>query len=218
VGPKSHDAARRKKWNMFRKHSILKACGPCRDASRGLDAMTRRVKFLAMRPMGRPEKPDGPNRTPGEPARTVRRDRTRGTVMAQTESIVDQGVDRVQDALKSADKEFQRLQRRVKTQRRTIERRIDKQRKNIEKQAKKQAKTFEKQAQKQIKEFRKNDLVKRAETFGKDVQAQIESGLESVLGVFQVATKSDVQRIDRKLNRISRKLKELESPEESPQQ
>jgi hypothetical protein len=129
--------------------------------------------------------------------------------MAQTESIVDQGVDRVQDALKSADKEFQRLQRRVKTQRRTIERRIGKQRKTIEKQAK----SFEKQAQKQIKELRKNDLVKRAETFGKDVQSQIESGIETVLGAFQVATKSDVQRIDRKLNRISKKLKELESPQ-----
>jgi hypothetical protein len=123
--------------------------------------------------------------------------------MAQTESLVDQGVDRVQDALKSADKGFQRIQRRVKTQRRTIERRIEDQRKS-----------FEKSAQKQIKELRNNDLVKRVETFGSDVQSQIESGLESILGVFQVASKADIERVERKLNRISKKLKELEA---SPQ-
>ena len=133
--------------------------------------------------------------------------------MAQTESLVDQGVDAVQDAIKNADKEFQRLQRRAKTQRRTIERNLETRRKRIEKNVEKQVKSFEKQAQKQIKQIRKNDYVKRAETFRKDVQSQIESGLEQVLGVFQVATKSDVQKIDRKLNRISKKLKELEAPQ-----
>ena len=123
--------------------------------------------------------------------------------MAQTESLVDQGVDRVQDALKNADKEFQRIQRRVKTQRRTLERRLDSQRKSIEKQA-----------QKQIKAIRKNDLVKRVETFGSDVQNQLESSLESVLSVFQIASKADIERVDRKLNRISKKLRDFEA---SPQ-
>ena len=123
--------------------------------------------------------------------------------MAQTESLVDQGVDRFQDVLKNADKEFQRVQRRVKTQRRTIERRIEK-----------QAKSIEKQAKKQIDQIRKNDLVKRAETLSKDVQSQLESGVESVLSIFQIASKADIQRVDRKLNRISKKLKELEA---SPQ-
>jgi DNA replication initiation complex subunit (GINS family) len=132
--------------------------------------------------------------------------------MAQTESLVDQGVDRVQDVLKNADKEFQRLQRRVRTRRRTIERRIQTQRKSFEKNFEKQAKSIEKQAQKQMKQIRKNDLVKRAETLGKDVQAQVESGLASVLSMFQIASKADIKRVDRKLNRISRKLKELEAP------
>ena len=119
--------------------------------------------------------------------------------MAQAQSLVDESVDRVQDALKSADKEFQKMQRKVKTQRRTIERRIESQRKS-----------FEKAAQKQIKALRKNDLVKRIETIGTDVQEQIETGLESVLGMFQIASKADIERVDRKLNRISKKLKELE--------
>ena len=122
--------------------------------------------------------------------------------MAQSQSIVDQGVDAVQDTLKSVDKEFQKLQRQVKTRRRTLERRLETRRKS-----------FEKEAQKQIKAIRKNDLVKRVETFGNDVQTQIESGVESILSAFQIASKADIQRVDRKLNRISKKLKELEAPQ-----
>ncbi|NNL65041.1 MAG: hypothetical protein HKP30_02245 [Myxococcales bacterium] len=135
--------------------------------------------------------------------------------MAQAQSLVDQGVDRVQDALKSADKEFQKIQRQVKTQRRTIERRVENQRKNIEKTAKKQIKTFEKTAQKQIETIRKNDLVKRLEELRGDVQEQLEAGVEQVLSVLQIASKSDIQRVDRKLNRISKKLKELEAPSQA---
>lgn len=132
--------------------------------------------------------------------------------MAEAQSLVDQGVDRVQDVLKNADKEFQKIQRQVKSQRRTIERRIETRRKNLEKTAQKQFKSFEKTAQKQIDTIRQNDLVKRIESFGSDVQEQVEAGVEQFLSVLQIASKSDIQRVDRKLNRISKKLKELESP------
>lgn len=124
-------------------------------------------------------------------------------MVEQAQSLVDEGVDRVQEALKSADKEFQKVQRRVKTQRRTIERRLESQRRNIEKAA-----------QKQIKALRKSDWVKRAESFGSEVQEQLETGIESLLSAFQIASKSDIQRVDRKLARISKRLKELEA---SPQ-
>ena len=121
---------------------------------------------------------------------------------AQSDSLVDQGVDRVQDAIKSVDKELQKIQRQVKSRRRTLERRLESRRKNLEKQA-----------QKQIKALRKSDLVKRVETLGSDVQSQIETGLETVLSAFQIASKADIERVDRKLNRISRKLRELEGPQ-----
>jgi len=181
--------------------------------------MTRRVRFLPIdgarveeidpRSAAANEPPIRGNPPRGSAGR--RRPESKETAMPQAESLLGQGGDRVQDVLKSADKEFQRIQRRVQTRRRTIERRLETQRKSLEKSFEKQAKSIEKTAQKQFKQLRKNDLVKRAETFGKDVQAQLESGLESFLGAFQVATKADVQRIDRKLNRINRKLKELEA-------
>jgi len=119
--------------------------------------------------------------------------------MAQTQSLVDQGVDRFQDALKSVDKELQRIQREVRSRRRTFERSLEARRKNLEKQA-----------QKQIKALRENDLVKRVETLGSDVQEQIGSRVESVLSIFQIASKADIERVDRKIERISKKLKELE--------
>jgi len=124
--------------------------------------------------------------------------------MAQTQtSLVEQSVDRVQDALRNLDKEFQRFQKQVKTRRRTLEKRIETQRKSIEKQARKQ-----------IKAVRGSDVVKRAETLSSDLAEQLESGVETMLGALQIASKSDLERIDRKLNRLSRKLKELEKAEE----
>jgi hypothetical protein len=119
--------------------------------------------------------------------------------MAETQSLVDQGVDRVQDAIKSVDKELQRLQREVRTRRRSFERNLETRRRSIEKQA-----------QKQIKALRDNDLVKRVETFGSDVQEQIGSRVGSVLSIFQIASKADIERVDRKIERISKKLKEIE--------
>lgn len=125
--------------------------------------------------------------------------------MAQSQSLVEQGVDRVQGALRNVEKEFQRFQKQVVTRRRTLEKRLETRRKSLEKQARKQ-----------IKAVRRSDVVKRAESFRSEVGEQLESGVESLLGVLQIASKSDVERIDRKLNRIARKLRDLEKEEEAP--
>ena len=73
---------------------------------------------------------------------------------------------------------------------------------------------MEKDTQKRVKRFRtelkKSSLVKRAESFQKDATRQIENAFESVLGGMQIATRADVAKIDRKLNALSKKLRELE--------
>jgi hypothetical protein len=38
----------------------------------------------------------------------------------------------------------------------------------------------------------------------------LERGVDAVLGVFQIASKSDLDRIDKKLGQMSRRLKEME--------
>lgn len=111
--------------------------------------------------------------------------------MAQP-TFVEEGLDRVQSAFGSVQEELERLQKELGKRRRS----------------------FEKEAQKRVRqlrsELRKNGLVKRAESFQKDAARRLETGVESVLSTFQIASQGDLKRIDRKLGQISRKLTALE--------
>lgn len=111
--------------------------------------------------------------------------------MAQA-NFVEEQIDRVQTAFDSVQDEFEKFQ----------------------KQFGKRRKQFEKETQKRVKrlqgELRRNSLVKRAESFQKDATRQIESGVDRVLSTFQIASQSDIKKLDRKLGQISRKLNTLE--------
>lgn len=115
------------------------------------------------------------------------------------ETFVQEGVDRVQDAVRNMEKEARRLQKRVQTQRRSLERRVSAERKRAEKRV-----------SQLVKDLRKNDVVKRVEAFQKDASRQVERQVENLLGAFQIASKSDVRRIDRKLSQLNKKLREIE--------
>lgn len=110
-----------------------------------------------------------------------------------TASFVEEGLDRFQHAFDNVQDEIQRLRKDLRTRRRKLER----------------------EAEKRVKKLRSNvgksDVVKRAETLRKDLRKQVDEGLDAALATFRIATKSDVRKIDRKLNAINRKLKELES-------
>ena len=112
------------------------------------------------------------------------------------ENIVQEGVDRVREAVSSIEHDFQRVQKRV------------------EKQVKTRRKSFEKQTQAQVKrlrsEFRKNPYVKRAQGVVEDATKQLEQAIDGVLEVLQLASRRDVDRIDRKLSQINKKLRALE--------
>ena len=123
--------------------------------------------------------------------------------MAEQTNLVQEGVDRLNGAFESIDGEIQRVQRELSARRRSIEKRLSSQRKSVEKRTRKEVKRLQ-------SEFRKNPLVKRAESLRKDATKQIESGLDEFLGLFQIASKSDMNRLDRKLTTLSRRLKELE--------
>ena len=60
------------------------------------------------------------------------------------------------------------------------------------------------------KDLEKSALVKRARKLRKDASKQVESRIDDVLGTFQIATSSDVKKLERKLGQINKKLKELE--------
>lgn len=127
--------------------------------------------------------------------------------MAQ-ENLVQEGVDRIGDAVRSIDDEFQRVQKRIRTQRRNIEKQLNEGRRSFEKRTRKQAKRVR-------AELRKSPYIKRAQRIQKDASRALEDAVERVLGTFQIASKADVDRIDRKLTQLNRKLRELEKARKS---
>jgi hypothetical protein len=124
--------------------------------------------------------------------------------MAEQASLVQDGVDRINEAFRSIDGEFQRVQKDLSARRNSIEKRFKKSRKTIEKQSRKEVNRLR-------AEFRKSPAVKRAETLRKDINKQLESGMDNILGLFQIASKADMGRIDRKLNALGRRIKEIEN-------
>lgn len=122
--------------------------------------------------------------------------------MAQA-NVFQEGVDRVRDAFGTLEDEFQRAQKRLRARRRSIEKRV-------EKQLSQGRKDLEKRTRKLRDGLRKNPALKRLESWRRDATRQIEQGVESVLATLQIASKGDLQRIDRKLNQLNRKMKDLE--------
>jgi GTP:adenosylcobinamide-phosphate guanylyltransferase len=116
--------------------------------------------------------------------------------MTQQANFVQEGVDRLREAVSAIETDIERMQNRV------------------QKEFKARRKDIEKRTQKQVKrlrtELRKNAYVKRAQGVVDDATKQFEQGVDSVLEVLNVASKRDLTRIERKLNQINRKLRDLE--------
>jgi UTP:GlnB (protein PII) uridylyltransferase len=116
--------------------------------------------------------------------------------MAQQANFVQEGVDRFREAVSAIETDIERVQNRV------------------QKEFKSRRKEFEKKTQKRVKrlrtELRKNTYVKRAQGVVDDATKQFEQGVDNVLEVLHVASKRDLSRIERKLNQINRKLRDLE--------
>jgi len=117
--------------------------------------------------------------------------------MSEQVSLVQEGAERVGDAYRSFDEGFQRLQKDLRNRRKTFERQIKTSRKDIEKRTRKQ-----------VNELRKNPVVKRAISVRDDASKRFESQIGDVLGFLNIATRTDIERIERKLGQITRKLKQ----------
>jgi hypothetical protein len=112
-------------------------------------------------------------------------------------------VDRFDTARERIDEEVQRVQKEIKTRRKRIEKQIASGRKNIEKQTRKQVKQIE-------TDLKKNQVVQQLERVRDEAGRQVETVLETVLGALQIASKGDVNRIDRKLTKLNKRLKDIE--------
>jgi cell fate (sporulation/competence/biofilm development) regulator YmcA (YheA/YmcA/DUF963 family) len=122
--------------------------------------------------------------------------------MAQQASIVQESVDRVREAMSSLESDFEKVQKRA-------EKKFKAQRKSLEKRT-------EKQVDRLRKEFNKNPYVKRAQNAVDDVTTQIEKNVDSLLETLNVASQSDLRRVNSKLSKINKKLRELEKSSTAP--
>ncbi|MCC6642129.1 MAG: hypothetical protein IT386_13295 [Deltaproteobacteria bacterium] len=126
--------------------------------------------------------------------------------MAQ-QSLVETGVERVRTAVTDANRRFQKLQKQLDARRKNVEKELTTRRRKLEQRAQKQVSRLVSRAQ-------KLPLVKRATELGEDASRQIGTGVETLLGALQIASRGDLDRLDRKLNQISRKLRDLEKSSE----
>ena len=123
--------------------------------------------------------------------------------MTEQTSIVNEGMDRAKSVFRSIDGELRRVQKQLQSRRKTFEKQLSSGRRDIEKQTRKQVKRLQ-------TELRKNPLIKRAQNLRGEATQQIDNAVDRVLGALQIATKNDLDRIDRKLTVLTRKLKELD--------
>ena len=120
--------------------------------------------------------------------------------MAKQASVVQDGVEQVREAVRVVDQGFRRIQKQVETRRRRLAKELTSRRRVIERRAQQELGRIQKQLQKQ-------PIVKRAEAFRVDATERLERGVSSFLDALPIATKGDVERIDRKVDALGRKLK-----------
>ena len=108
--------------------------------------------------------------------------------MAQTRSS---GFDRFNDALKSLDEQLQDLRERFEDQRKKLEKEV------------------RKRAEKLTTRLQETDLYKRAETVTKDFSERVETGRSQIYDVFGIASKHEIEKLNKRLNKISKQLTAL---------
>ncbi len=119
------------------------------------------------------------------------------------------GVEQIRTAVQRVDREFRKIQRQVSTRRKQLEKELTTRRKAIGRRAQKEITRVQ-------KELSRRPLVKRAQqragSLRAEAQSRLESGVATFMDALPLATRSEIDRIDRKLRAIDRKLRELEKP------
>ncbi len=124
--------------------------------------------------------------------------------MAEHETLNEARQSRINEAVQFFDDEFQRVQKELSARRKSLEKEFASKRKTVEKRTRKELKRIQ-------SELKKSPIVKRADAARKDVTKRVEARVDALLGLMQIASKSDVQQINKKLTTLTRRLKAIES-------
>jgi len=139
--------------------------------------------------------------------------------MARNQGLFEEGRERFEGALKDMGRDWKRLQKRADQGRKQIEQRAQRQVKRLQselkksplvKRAEEQRRLLERRARKLGTELRNSSAVKRAESLRKDAETRIEGQLETFFGLLNIASTNEINRVERKVDQLNRKLRELE--------
>jgi polyhydroxyalkanoate synthesis regulator phasin len=122
--------------------------------------------------------------------------------MAQA-NVFEQGFDRFQSTFRDVDRQVQKVRRELGKRRRTVERELKRRRTDIEKRATRQLRRVR-------SELRRNATFRRAETLQAETRERIEQQLDQVLSSIPVASKSDVEGLEKRIARLTRRVRDLE--------
>jgi len=121
----------------------------------------------------------------------------------QATSIVQESRERLHEVRERLDEEIQRVQKELQSRRKRIERQLVSGRRTLEKQTRKQVRQIQ-------NDLTNNTLVRRIDELRVETARQIEDAIEGFLSVLQIASKNDVRKIDRKLTKLNKRLKDME--------
>ena len=107
-------------------------------------------------------------------------------------NFIEEGMDRIENAFRSIERDFKRLQKRA-----------DRRRRQFERQAEKRVKQFQ-------SDIRKNSVVKRAEDLRSDAVKAVEEQVDTLLANLRIATHAEVHKLERKVAQLNKKVRELE--------
>jgi len=107
-------------------------------------------------------------------------------------NFIEEGIDRIENAFRSIEKDFKRLQKRA-----------DRRRRQFERQAEKRVKQLQ-------SDFRNNRVVKRAEDLRGDAVKNIEDQVDTLLANLRIASHAEVYKLERKVAQLNKKVRELE--------
>jgi len=130
--------------------------------------------------------------------------------MADQTSFVRGGFDRVSTAFERLPDELQRVQREIQKRRRGLERQLAGSRRGLEKRTREIERRTRRQVQRVRSGLTRLPLARRIDQLRSEAERVAVRGVDLVLGALQIASKQDLERIDRKLGQVSRKLKEME--------
>ena len=122
--------------------------------------------------------------------------------MAQA-NVFEQGFDRFQATVRDVDRQVQRVRRELGKRRRSLERELKRRRTDLEKRATRQLRRLR-------TELRRNATFRRAETLQAETRERIEQQIDQVLSSIPVASKSDVEGLEKRIARLTRRVRDLE--------